>query len=152
MQAYQVFSLPLSECCVPWVLEMLLHKDFAFISARAQEFHNFYVKFLGLGILYLRIIEIWISHCTGLRFWFLTGNPFPPPLTTMDQNPGKTKSFNVASPGCLGILLPALYLSWAQRNVFHICKDVKPPAKLHPASVQNSLLSKWGQTGLFQFG
>lgn len=35
---------------------MLLYSGFALASATAQEFHSFYVKFLGLGIPHLKIV------------------------------------------------------------------------------------------------
>lgn len=102
LPAYQVFFLPLQECCVPWVLEMLLQDDFALALSEPQEFCNFYAKFLGLEIPHLRIVYVWISHCTVVGLWFLTGNRFPPPLTTTIQMPGETESFLVSSLGWRG--------------------------------------------------
>ena len=61
LRAYRLFFLPLQECPVPWVVEMFLHNGFA----ELQEFHSFYVKFLGLKIL------LEDSVCLDLRLYRL---------------------------------------------------------------------------------
>ena len=118
-----------SECCkligfssCPWrnaLCSGLWKCSCTVVLQSPRSFTVFMLNFLAWKY-YLRIVYVWISHCTGREVWFLTGNPpLPPPaLTTVIQCPGKTKSFLVAPP--------SWWRSYFQLLAFHGPKAVSP--------------------------
>lgn len=112
LRAYQVFPGPCGSAVCPGFWEGSCTTVLHWLLPEPQAFHSFRVKFLGLGIPHWKTVYIWISRCSGWGFWFLTGNPFPPPLTTTLQSPGKTQSFLVTSMGWWGSYVQLSAAHW----------------------------------------
>lgn len=129
----QVFAL-LWEFCVPWFWRLSLH-DSAFATARASRVSQWcQVSWLGNTI--LEVVEVWITYCTYLRFWFLRNpNTF--------QRPGRQKRF--WSGG--GLTWIPLFISGPKFCL--TCLDCSLRRTLHSQSV---LLDEQRKTGLFQWG
>ena len=114
--------------------------SYTMVLQSPRSFTVFMLNFLAWKY-YLRMVHVWISHCTGCEVWFLTGNPLPPRLTTAIQCPGKKKTSLWLLQAGGGLASSSLLSTGWPCLLYLKCLKLQPP--LHPVEGQYSPLTKW---------